>query len=349
MKRCDFVDWMKAVGMFLIVFGHFFGDPFDQFTQPVYPKQLGVAMFVFIMGWGLGKATGPRYKVSYNRLFPMFFWGIIIALFISVISFFAINDISESNYAPFVFGVNVIFNFFPANPTTWFIGTYFHIILLWALILYRIKVTPLILVLSLIIEVLTRSYFIHDHSTFIAYMSLPNWLTIFVLGMYMCQQKDQDSSKGLLLGIIAWATFIIFWAVILNEINVTRRFPFKNIQVSTDLMNALYTSVAVSIVYLCNTMFSILVFSRIKAGRIVRFFSRNTIIVFIGHMPLYYVIEPIVNLVFSTGWPKRLCIVLIMYIGLSWVSELLCKAIKVDEIKKWGWGKLVHWMPMLAK
>ena len=91
MKRCDFVDWMKAVGMFLIVFGHFFGDPFDQFTQPVYPKQLGVAMFVFIMGWGLGKVTGPRYQVSYNRLFPMFFWGIVIALFISVISYFVIT------------------------------------------------------------------------------------------------------------------------------------------------------------------------------------------------------------------------------------------------------------------
>ncbi|GAC34826.1 acyltransferase family protein [Paraglaciecola polaris] len=349
MKRCDFVDWMKAVGMFLIVFGHFFGDPFDQFTQPVYPKQLGVAMFVFIMGWGLGKVTTKRYQISYNRLFPMFFWGIVIALFISVISFFVINDISESNYAPFVFGINVIFNFFPANPTTWFIGTYFHIILLWAIILYRINVTPFILCLSLGIEIFIRGYFIYDHSTFIAYMTLPNWLTVFLLGMYMCQQKDQDSSKGFFVGIIAWVVFLFLWALVLNEINVTRRFPFKNIQVSSDLINAVYTSIAVSFVYISNTLFSIAVFSRVKAGRIVRFFSRNTIIVFIGHMPLYFVIEPIVNLVFASGWPKRLCIVLIMYIGLSWVSEILCKAIKVDEIKKWGWGKLIHWVPILGK
>ena len=349
MKRCDFVDWMKAVGMFLIVFGYFFGDPFNQFTQPIYPKQLGVAMFVFIMGWGLGKVKAKRYQVSYNRLFPMFFWGTVIAIFISAISLVVINNPSLSNYAPLVFGVNVIFDFFPANPTTWFIGTYLHIILLWAVILDRIPITPLILGACLIIEILMRSYFIGNSSIFIAYMALPNWLTLFVLGMYMCQQKDQDSSKGLMLCTLAWVVFLILWAVILNGLNVSQRFPFKSIQLSSDMMNALYTSIAVSFVYISNTLFSIAVFSRVKAGRIVRFFSRNTIIVFIGHMPLYFVIEPIVNLVFASGWPKRLCIVLIMYIGLSWVSEILCKAIKVDEIKKWGWEKLIHWVPILGK
>jgi hypothetical protein len=340
---------MKAVGMFLIVFGHFIGDPFNQFTQPIYPKQLGVAMFVFIMGWGLGKLNKDTLYVGYNRLFPMFFWGILIAVFISFISFFVINDISESNYAPFVFGINVIFNFFPANPTTWFIGTYFHIILLWALLLYRIQVTPIVLCLSLVFEILIRYHFISQGSTFIAYMTLPNWITLFFLGMYMCQRQDQKGSNGLLMRVVAWGVFLTLWAILLNNINVTQRFPFKNIDVASHNLNALYTSLAVSFVYLCNTLFSITVFSRIKAGRIVRFFSRNTIIVFIGHMPLYFVIEPGVNLIFDSGWQKKLCIILIMYIGLSWVSELLHKWIKVDQIKKWGWEKITQLMPQLAK
>lgn len=347
--RSDFVDWMKAVGMFLIVFGHFFGDPFNQFTQPVYPKQLGVAMFVFIMGWGLGKASSTHYQVSYNRIFPMFFWGGIIAMFISMISFFAIQDIAESNYAPLFFGINVVFNFFPANPTTWFIGTYLHIILLWVFVFRHIKITPIVLFLGMIFEIVFRSYFINDNSIFIAYMSLPNWLTLFLLGMYMCQQKDHSSSNGLMLRVLGWAGFLIVWAITLNNFDVSNRFPFKSIEISSQLINALTTSSIVSVVYLANTLFSIAVFSRIKAGRIVRFFSRNTIIVFIGHMPLYFVLEPIVRLVFPSGWPKRLCIVLIMYIGLSWLSELLHKWIKVDSIKKWGWEKITQFVPKLAK
>ncbi len=349
MKRCDFVDWMKAVGMFLIVFGHFFGDPFNQFTQPILPKQLGVAMFVFIMGWGLGKVTKDRLSVSYSRLFPMFFWGIIIAVFISGISLLAINNPSISNYSPFVFGVNVIFDGFPANPTTWFIGTYFHIILLWAILFHRIHVTPQLLFCSLLIEIIIRSYFISNETIFIAYMTVPNWLTLFLLGMYMCQQKDQPNSKGLTLIGVLWAVFLVSWALVLNEFNVTQRFPFKNIEVGSHTTNAVLTSVAVSVVYLANTLFSIAVFSRIKAGQIVRFFSRNTIIVFIGHMPLYFVLEPIVRVVFPSGWPKRLCIVLIMYIGLSLLSELLHKWVKVDSIKKWGWEKITRFVPKLAK
>lgn len=347
--RSDFVDWMKAVGMFLIVFGHFFGDPFNQFTQPVYPKQLGVAMFVFIMGWGLGKVNSTHYQVGYNRIFPMFFWGGIIALFISMISFFAIQDLAESNYAPLFLGINVIFNFFPANPTTWFIGTYLHIILLWVIVFRHIKITPIVLFLSLIFEIVFRSYFISDNSIFIAYMSLPNWLTLFLLGMYMCQQKDHSSSSGLMVRVIGWAGFLIIWAITLNNFDVSNRFPFKSIEISSQFINALTTSSIVSVVYLANTLFSIAVFSRIKAGRIVRFFSRNTIIVFIGHMPLYFVLEPIVRVVFPSGWPKRLCIVLIMYIGLSLLSELLHKWIKVDSIKKWGWEKITRFVPKLAK
>ncbi|MEI8649793.1 acyltransferase family protein [Paraglaciecola sp. Hal342] len=340
---------MKAVGMFLIVFGHFFGDPFNQFTQPVYPKQLGVAMFVFIMGWGLGKINTSRFQVGYNRIFPMFFWGVAIALFISFISLLVVQDLAESNYAPFIFGVNVVFNFFPANPTTWFIGTYLHIILLWALFLYRIRITPSILLASLLLEIAIRCYFIYNNSIFIAYMSLPNWLTLFILGMYMCQKTDQPTSQGLTIRILAWVGFLLIWAVLLNELNVTHRFPFKSIEIGDSSINALITSIVVSFVYISNTLFSISIFSRVQAGRIVRFFSRNTIIVFIGHMPLYFVLEPIVRIVFPSGWPKRLCIVLIMYIGLSWVSELLHKWIKVDQIKKWGWEKITQLMPQLAK
>jgi fucose 4-O-acetylase-like acetyltransferase len=122
-NRVDFIDWLKAIGMSLIVFGHYFGEPFDQFTQPVYPKQLGVAFFVFLMGWGLASETRPKWQVVYNRLFPMYFWGVAIALFISIIFMLTKGHSAITNYLPFFAGINVFSNFFPSNPTTWYIGT----------------------------------------------------------------------------------------------------------------------------------------------------------------------------------------------------------------------------------
>lgn len=340
MKRCDFIDWMKAIGMFVIVFGHFFGEPYNQLTQPVYPKQLGVAIFVFIMGWGLGKETRPKIQVAFNRIFPMFFWGIVIALFISVLNLILNGDLMLSNYAPFVFGVNVLFDGFPANPTTWFIGTYLHIILLWALILYRLKVTPLILIISLIFEIFVRASLIANDTIFIAYMSVPNWLTLFLLGMYMRDKQDSTDSSGLLPILAGWLAFTALWVLLLNTLDVTGRFPFREVQLSSGLTHSLITSCAISVVYLIHTVFFVAVFSKIKAGNLVRFFSRNTIIVFIGHMPLFFVLEPIVRQVFPSGWPKRLSIVIIMFVGLSLLSEFLHKVIKVNELKNKLWKLL---------
>jgi peptidoglycan/LPS O-acetylase OafA/YrhL len=68
-NRVDYIDWLKAVGIFLIVFGHYFGEPYNQFTQPIYPKQLGVDFFVFMMGWGWHEylaLIGKWYTIVYS-------------------------------------------------------------------------------------------------------------------------------------------------------------------------------------------------------------------------------------------------------------------------------------------
>ena len=43
--RIFFIDWMKDLGMFLIVYGHVAGDSIAHVTHP-YRKQLGVAFFI---------------------------------------------------------------------------------------------------------------------------------------------------------------------------------------------------------------------------------------------------------------------------------------------------------------
>jgi hypothetical protein len=335
--RYDFVDWMKAIGMFLIVFGHFFGEPYNQLTQPVYPKQLGVAIFVFIMGWGLGNTHQAIWHAAYKRIFPMFFWGGVIAVFISAISFFMTNDLRLSNYMPFVFGVNVGFNFFPSNQTTWFIGTYLHIIFLWAIFFNKLTVTPTILGASLVFEILIRAVLIHSDNLFTAYMIVPSWLTVFLLGMYMRDMKDSPTKNGLPVLIIIWAGLTALWATLLNSLNVGSSFPFRGIQISSDKWNALFESICISALYLGHTFFFVKVFSKIKANNLVRFFARNTIIVFIAHMPFYVVAAPIATIFVPSGWGKRLIIVLLMYVGLSALSELLNRLVKVDGLKDFIW------------
>ncbi len=338
--RQGFIDWMKAVGMALIVFGHFFGDPFNQFTQPVYPKQLGVCFFVFAMGWSLANDRRSTWLVVYNRLFPMYFWGAVIAILLTIIGLIVSAGPQISNYAPFVAGVNVLFNQFPANPTTWFIGTYLHILLIWALWLQHRKVTVSMILVCLIFELTIRGCFIYADRLMTGYMLLPNWGTVLLLGMLFHDKGDSLKPQAALWLIPLWAVFTIGWAIGFNAIGLQRDFPFKVLHDERTLIEAAFISIAVSAVYIIQTMFAFVIFRCLNAGVLVRFFARNTIITFIGHMPLYYAVAPIATLLVERGWGKRAIIVVVMYVGLSLLSEALHKLLPINQWRDALWTRL---------
>jgi hypothetical protein len=341
-NRVDFIDWLKAVGMFLIVFGHYFGEPYNQFTQPIYPKQLGVAFFVFVMGWGLARESRPHWQVVYNRLFPMYFWGFGIAVFLSLLFFVFQSRLLLSNYFPFVAGLNVFANSFPANPTTWFIGTYLHILLFWAVLLRKVPITKSIIFMVLIAEWLIRAFWIGFEHLFTGYMLISNWITILLLGMYMWQQNDNHNVTKALVVLTGWAIVLFAWASLVNQVDLTQSFPFKTLPNWGAIQNGLTISAAISFVYIANTLMAVKFFSLVPANKIVRFFSRNTIIVFIGHMPLYDVAEPIARIFVEQGWGKRAIIVLIMYVGLAIVSEMLHKLLDLNTYKTMLWQRLLR-------
>lgn len=336
-NRVDFIDWLKAVGMFLIVFGHYFGDPFSQFTQPIYFKQLGVAFFVFVMGWGLARETRPHWQVVYNRIFPMYFWGLAIAVFISVIFMLTKGHPALSNYLPFMAGINVLGNFFPSNPTTWFIGTYLHILLLWVWVLRKVRITLPLILMVLVAECLIRAVFIDLDRLYTGYMLVTNWISVLMLGMYMHQQQDAKKPIRAVGLLIIWCAFLVGWAMLFNPISLIKSFPFNTTEQWSALINSLFISTAISLVYLSNTFLAVKFYSYILSNKVVRFFSRNTIIIFIGHMPLYDVAEPIARQFVESGWGKRAIIVLIMYVGLAAVSEVLHKLIDINKFKGYLW------------
>ena len=54
------IDWLKVVGMVLILLGHLVGKYTNDLSPPIYPKQLGVAFFLFAAGYSLARERRSR-------------------------------------------------------------------------------------------------------------------------------------------------------------------------------------------------------------------------------------------------------------------------------------------------
>ena len=338
-QRQHFIDWLKALGMFVIVFGHVFGQPFE-FFAPILPKQLGVAFFVFVMGWGLAHDKGKTGSTIFSRVFLVYFYGLALALTLSCIYIFSKNDLNPSNYMPFVGGVNVFFNFFPANPTTWYIGTYIHFILLGVVVLRQIRITALVVILCFLVEVIIRAVILSFGQTFVAYMFISNWLTLFVMGGYLKSKVDIRKQKDFVLVLALGCVCIFLLNKFVQLFPFERSFPFWHIETWQGLGKYFVTSGCITITYLCYTLFAFEICRRIPSGKVIQFFSRNTLIIFLCHMPLIYAISPIWYPIIESNWLKRWVLILIVYLGLALVSEALDKALNPRKIRDEIWGKI---------
>ncbi len=340
LQHQNFIDWMKAAGMFLIVFGHVVGSPFNIFneiTQPVYTKQLGVAFFVFITGWGLANENRSGIRVVFNRLFAIYFYGVMFTLLLSSIFYFTKQDINESNYLPLIFGINVFFNFFPANPTTWYIGTYIHLILFWYFFMRGKEIQKKHLILAFIIENIIRYALIANGKNFIAYMLLPNWLSIFLLGMYFQKKQDISSTKPtVILLIFMWLCVLAVAFFAGNEAGFDKSFPFRHFTSNISGAFAL-TSILISIVYLTNTLLIFQITRRLPAPRVVSFLARNTLIIFIAHMPVVYEFSPYLYQLIDTNWIKKTILIILLYFGLAVFSEILQRLINIKLLNEKVW------------
>jgi fucose 4-O-acetylase-like acetyltransferase len=343
MQRYGFIDWMKAVGMLLIVMGHIIGSPYELFnliSQPVYTKQLGVCFFIFVMGWSLANEHRRGFRVVFNRTFPVYFYGLGFALLSSSVLIFTINDIHESNYLPFILGVNVLVNYFPANPTTWYIGSYLHILLFWFFFLQGKPITKKHLLIGVVCEVLIRASLLYANKDFIAYMLLPNWLTVFLLGGYFYQQADtrwQPRSFGLL---ICWGVVVLLWASPLNIYFANSALPFRefaNVDAQSEASLSLLKSLLISLVYIVNTFVFFEVFRRLPKTKIIEFFARNSLITFIIHMPLIYALHPVVYPWLEHPWSRKLTLILIIFIGCALISELIQRLINIKYLQHLTW------------
>jgi hypothetical protein len=341
--RLPFIDWMKCLGMLIIVYGHTAGTGIIEFTQPFNPKQLGVAFFVFVMGFSLARETRPAWRTVYNRFFEMTLFGWLGALLVSGFMLAGTGDLAESNYLPLLFGVNVLFNYFPANPTTWFIGAYLHFLLFWALVARRWTLRPWMLPTILLFEIVVRTLLIEHVGNYVAYMLITNWISAFILGMWAGQRPLAETpvTRNVIAAGVALVTVAIAWPLLTGPLQINDTFPFRSFAGAPLLL----TSVAVTALYAGYTWLLFQVTRRFPDVGIVRLIARNTVIVFIVHMPLVYVLTPTLYQWVPAGWPRVIANLFLFFFCLSLLAEWIRNLVRPEQLRECGAARLSLFWP----
>src|SRR6186997_858843 len=81
-----FVDWMKALGMSVIVYGHVAHATTVPLTPPIYLKQFGVAFFLFASGFTLARERRGAGETVFNRLFQVYLFGLSLAFLLTIVN-----------------------------------------------------------------------------------------------------------------------------------------------------------------------------------------------------------------------------------------------------------------------
>lgn len=334
------LDWMKAIGIAVIVYGHVAHATTVPLTPPVYLKQFGVTLFVFVTGFTLaGERRTPRLVVL-ARLFPIYFYGSLIAALIAIAAAATGEALEPSNVLPFLGGVNVVLDHFPANPSTWYVGTYLHLLLLWAVLFRRVPITRWTIAAVMAIEIGARALLVVYAGLYVGYMAVTSWLTVFLLGMRYGARGDAARRSSPLPFAIALAAGVALWAQAAWSIGIVPTFPFMTVVGIGSLTGAFMVSIGASALYFFVTLLVFQVVRRLPALAIVRFTARNSLIVFLAHMPVFFTLNPILA---EAGYPYAARVWILLAIcgpGLALISEGICRLAPVDAWRARLLGRL---------
>ena len=326
----SWIDWLKAIGLTLIVVGHVADTAVASLLPPIYPKQLGVAFFLYAAGYGLARERRAPARVVAGRLFDIYLFGLAIALLLSAIGYVQDGNLRESNYLPFLAGVNIGLDAFPANPTTWFIGMYVHLLVLWAVVLRRVEITGGVFAGLLAVELVTRAALVGTGAVFLAYMNVANWIAVFALGMRHGQGRGRAWAPVPSFALLV--AFAVAWTLFVVPLPRAASFPLMRFALSGG-GDALATSAAVSALYCLITFAAAGIVRALPSAAPARFVARHTVIVFIGHMPVYFALVPVIAGVTSGYWLRVALHLAACYGGLLLMSWMVFKVVPRDRLR----------------
>jgi peptidoglycan/LPS O-acetylase OafA/YrhL len=319
-RSYPFVDWMKAIGMGVIVYGH--TTHTATVAAPIYIKQFGVALFLFATGFTLAREQRPPGQVLFNRMFQTWMFGLVLAVLITAEGALTGSGLALSNFLPLLGGANVVLDHFPANPTTWYLGTYLHLLILWAVWLRRIRIRPWMVAAVVAVEIPVRAALIASAGPFIAYMLLTNWAGVLLLGMAYGSRTSPEPERAWPQAT-ALAAGLVIWSVFAGWIGFDTTFPFMTVRGWPGPIGLIVASSGVSFLYLSAAALAFEATRRIAAPAPVTFIARNTPIIFLAHMPVVLALHPVM-VAWGLSYPARVAVQLIVsLIGLAAVSEAI--------------------------
>ena len=125
------------------------------------------------------------------------------------------------------------------------------------------------------------------------------------------------------------------------QMPVNQSFPFRHVHLADASSLALLPleSLLISAIYIANTLACVFVARRLPASKTVNFFARNTLIIFIAHMPLIFELSGWFYGLFASQFVAKLVWVVVIFVGLAVVSELMQRAIPLralrDALRGW--------------
>jgi len=311
---------MKALGMTVIVYGHV--TRAVAVTAPIYPKQLGVAFFLFAGGFTLARERRPVAQALFKRLFQTWLFAFVLAAGIAVAGAINGTGLALSNFLPLV-GANVVFDNFPANPTTWYLGTYLHLLLIWAIWLRKIRVRRWMVLAAVALEIPIRAALMATAGRFVAYMLLTNWMAVFLLGLAQGADDDEQVARSPLPYIVGGIAAMAVWAFAVRLLPLEMTVPFITLRGWPEIAGLLAVSLGVSVLYLLPTVIAFEATRRLAAPAPVRFIARNTPIIFLAHMPVFLALHPVL-VAWHFGYAARVIVqLLVCLVGLAALSEAI--------------------------
>jgi len=365
-RELPFIEWMKALGMSVIVYGHVAHGTTEPLTPPIYLKQFGVAFFLFAAGFTLARERRSALEAVFNRLFQVYLFGISLALILTIANLLAGGRGAPSNYLPFAAGLNVIVDNFPANPTTWYLGTYLHLLVIWAVLLRRVRVRMWMVFAALALEVPIRALLMASAGRFVAYMLFTNWAAVFLLGMVRGSEEaagarpvgrpfsaaaTEATSDAALKGRPTWnavalLAFLAAWASAMQLLPFERTFPLQSLHGWPTLAGLLFVSASVSLLYSSTTALLFEATRHLKtAPAPVAFIARNSLIIFLVHMPVYYVLTPLLVAWTTSYWTRVAIQLLVCLPGLGLLSEGIVAVVRPGSLR----GPVFEWINMRVR
>lgn len=258
----DWVDILKCFSIFIVVLGHC-GLDLKEYFQPRSLEALGVAPFFFLLGYNLILSRKKKLNILISRLFGLYLWGLSAAFLQSFLNMWLHGNFVESNFLPFIFGINSFFPnaAVPGNPVLWFVGAYTHFVLLFLVF----RTFPLIgtktILTAMLVEILIR---LGSGTIYNSYTFFLNWISIFLMGVYVAQNETT-----LMAGIKNNRLIIILLAVITILV--------------ISIANKILPAVSEGLRYVCVTALLFGISCILRSGKVVRFIAQNTLIVFLFH------------------------------------------------------------------